>query len=77
MRSKGPPMADTTIMVVIPIPSQGLSARDVARLRGLIHEALVAIADTIEAAADFDCDPAVCHAIAAGLRGDEHPPSYS
>ena len=40
-------------------------------MRGLMHAALVAIADQIEHATDWDCAPGVRHAIAAGLRGDD------
>jgi hypothetical protein len=62
------------IEVLIPVPSQGLSPKDVVKMQGMIHAALVALADTIEAATDWDCDPAVQHAIAAGFRGDQELP---
>ena len=62
------------IEMLIPMPSDGLSPGDVVRMRAMINEALVAIADKIEAATDFDCDSGVRHAIAAGLRGDQELP---
>jgi hypothetical protein len=35
-----------------------------------MHAALVALADQIEHATDWDCDAGMRFAIAAGLRGD-------
>ena len=55
----------------IPLPSDGLSPGDVVRMRGLMHDVLVAVANKIDAATDWDCAPGVRHAIAAGLRGDD------
>jgi hypothetical protein len=60
-----------TIEMLIPMPSDGLSPGDVVRMRAMINEALVTIADKIEAATDFDASPSMRHAIAAGLRGDQ------
>ena len=59
------------IEMKIPMPNRGLSPGDVRRFQALIHEALVAIADKLEAATDFDCDPGIRHAMASGLRGDQ------
>ena len=62
------------IEMLIPVPSQGLSPKDVVKMQGMIHAALVLVADMIEASTDWECDPGVQHAIAAGLRGDQELP---
>ena len=70
-------MKSKKIELSIPVPSQGLSPGDVARFGALIHEVLATIADKLEAATDWDCEPSVRIALAAGLRGDRDIPRFS